>query len=103
MSDAVEPQLLDKTVKASAVVHGIPLEVFYNGMPKELAAKENETIKSLLDRAIQAFGPLQNPHLLALFTKDGNELPDAQTVKEAGLKPHDQLLLRPSAVRGGTN
>jgi hypothetical protein len=31
----------------------------------------------------------------------GKELPDAETLKQAGVKPNDVLLLRPSTVKGG--
>jgi len=57
------------------------------------------TAKHLLDQAISAFGAA-NPHTLSLY-KDGTELVDGQTLKEAGVKPEDQLLLRPSKMKGG--
>jgi hypothetical protein len=57
-------------------------------------------VKQLLDKAIAAFGPLPNPHTLAIY-KDGQELADSLTIKQAGIKPHDVLLLRPSTVKGG--
>jgi hypothetical protein len=41
-----------------------------------------------------------NPHTLSLY-KDGKELADTSTIKQAGIKPHDVLLLRPSTVKGG--
>ena len=75
--------------------------VLYNGVPKKFEVRQDELVKRLLEQAIQGFGPITNPHLLGLFTEDGVELKDDQTIKEAGLKPHEELLLRPSSVRGG--
>lgn len=80
--------------------HQFEVVVIYNGVKKSFEVSRDELVKQLLDRAIQAFGPINNPHLLGLFAKDV-ELKDTQTIKEAGLRPHEELLLRPSAVRGG--
>jgi hypothetical protein len=77
-----------------------PVEVLYNGVKKKFEVRAQETVKHLLDQALRAFGSLPNPHTLSLY-KDGKELVDAQTLKEAGVKPHDVLLLRPSTVKGG--
>lgn len=74
--------------------------VLYDGVKKMFKVRIEETVKQLLDKALQAFGPLPNPHILSLY-KDGKELPDAQTIKEAGIKPCEVLLLRPSTVKGG--
>jgi len=76
------------------------IEILYDGVKKKFEVRIEETVKHLLDQAIGAFGPLPNPHTLALY-KDGKELPDSQTIKAAGTKPHDVLLLRPSTVKGG--
>lgn len=75
--------------------------VIYNGIKKPLKVNRDEAMKQVLDRAIALFGSLPNPHMLALFTESGHELPITGTVKEAGLKPEEKLLLRPSTVRGG--
>jgi hypothetical protein len=75
--------------------------VVYNGVKKPLKVHRDEPMKSVLDQAIALFGSLPNPHTLALFTESGHELPITGTVAEAGLKPGEKLLLRPSAVRGG--
>ncbi|HLH95608.1 MAG TPA: hypothetical protein VKW08_10880 [Xanthobacteraceae bacterium] len=80
--------------------HQFTVEIFYDGVGKKFEVRAEETVKTLLDKAIAAFGPLTNPHMLSLY-KGGNELADAQTLKEAGVKPHDVLLLRPSKVKGG--
>lgn len=76
------------------------VDVLYNGVKKRFDVRPHETVKHLLDKATQAFGPIQNPHLLSLY-KDGTELVDSQILKEAGVKPDALLLLRPSAVKGG--
>jgi len=74
--------------------------VLYDGVKKPFVVRPEETVKRLLDQAISAFGPLPNPHTLSLY-KAGKELPDGETLRQAGVKPHDVLLLRPSAVKGG--
>jgi NADH:ubiquinone oxidoreductase subunit D len=76
-----------------------PVEVVYDGVKKPFHVRREEP-KRLLAQAIQAFGPLTNPHMLSLY-KDGKELPDNSTIEQAGIKPCDRLLLRPSAVKGG--
>jgi hypothetical protein len=76
------------------------VEVLYDGVKKSIDVRPEETVKALLDKAIAAFGPLPNSHMLALY-KGGEELVDGQTLKDAGVKPHDVLLLRPSKVKGG--
>jgi hypothetical protein len=76
------------------------VEILYDGVKKKFEVRAEETVKALLEKAIAAFGPLPNPHMLSLY-KGGNELSDTQTLKDAGVKPHDVLLLRPSKVKGG--
>lgn len=78
-----------------------PVSIIYNGMEKHETVEPDETIRQVLDRAIRIFGPLPQPHTLALFNEAGRELPDSETVRQAGIKPKDRLLLRPSQVRGG--
>jgi hypothetical protein len=75
--------------------------VIYNGVAKEFEVRRNELVQRLLEQARQAFGPINQPHLLGLFTKNGVELKDDQTIEAAGVKPKEVLLLRPSTVRGG--
>ena len=81
--------------------HHFEVTVIYNGVPKEFEVRRDELVQRLLDQARQAFGPIPNQHLLGLFTKDGVELSDGQTIGDAKVKPRDVLLLRPSVVRGG--
>lgn len=76
------------------------VEIVYDGVKKKFEVRIEETAKHLLDQAIRAFGPLPNPHTLSLY-KDGKELADSESLKKAGIKPCDVLLLRPSIVKGG--
>jgi hypothetical protein len=75
------------------------VKVLYNGVDKSFEVRPVETVKHLLDEAIRVFGAA-NPHTLSLY-EGGTELADGQTLKEAGVKPDDRLLLRPSKVKGG--
>jgi hypothetical protein len=86
---------------AAVVDRTIEVAVIYNGVTRAIKVEENETIKQVLERAIQVFSPLPQPHTLALYTEVGKELDDAQTVRQAGIHPHEKLLLRPSQVKGG--
>jgi hypothetical protein len=81
--------------------HQFEVTVLYNGVGKPFEVRRDELVQRLLEQTRQAFGPINNPHLLGLFTKDGVELKDGQTIEAAGVKPHEVLLLRPSTVRGG--
>lgn len=77
------------------------IEIIYNGVEKKFKVENTETVKQVREHAAQVFGA-QQPHLLALYTAAGTELTnEALTVEQAGIRPHDKLLLRPSAVRGG--
>lgn len=77
------------------------VEVIYNGVRKPFEVRAHELVSDLRARAIKEFGPIPQPHLLGLFTEAGQELDDKQTLRAAGVKPHETLLLRPSKVRGG--
>ena len=81
--------------------HGFKLTVIYNGVDKEFAVKPAESVKQLFDQAVMAFGIAGNLHTLSLYTPGGQELTDALSIKDAGIKPKDELLLRPSAVKAG--
>lgn len=89
------------------VVEGVRAQVFdvfvlYNGIKNEFEVRPEELVKKLLEQAIKEFGPLPNPHTLALYSvKSGQELNDNQTIKDSGITSGDVLLLRPSAVKGG--
>jgi len=102
----VDTFILQENSVMSAVVEAkvekkFEVEVIYNGVDKELEIRLGETVKQVLDRAIQVFSPLPQPHLMALFNEAGAELNDASTVDQAGIRPKDRLLLRPSQVKGG--
>ena len=102
----VQKEIVEAEAKVAKVTEEIEnpqvftVEVLYDGVKKSFEVRVGETVKHLLDKAIRAFGTLPNPHTLSLY-KDGKELPDTQTIKEAGIKPCDVLLLRPSKVKGG--
>ena len=81
--------------------HPFKVTVIYNGIPKQFEVRGRELVQQLLEQARQKFGPINNAHLLGLFTQTGTELSDGQTIEAAGVKPGDVLLLRPSTVRGG--
>lgn len=92
---------IKKAIEDEKPPHQFEVTVIYNGVPKKFEVRRDEPVARLLEQARQAFGPINNQHLLGLFTKDGVELKDDQTIAAAGVKPHDVLLLRPSTVRGG--
>jgi len=77
------------------------VDILYNGVKKPFEVRREETVKTLLDKAIKEFGPIPNPHTLSLFTEGGDELNDEKTLAAAGVKPRELLLLRPSKVKGG--
>jgi hypothetical protein len=81
--------------------HGARVTVIYNGLGREIEFRPRDQVSEIRGRAMAAFGISQNQHLLALWTEGGVELPDDKTAHDAGIQPHDKLLLRPSAVRGG--
>jgi hypothetical protein len=96
----VEEQIAEKQQKDAGRPE-FEVIVIYNGLSKSIAVKDDETIKQVLERAIEANSPLPNPHTLSLFTEKGEELADDSTVKASHLHPHQKLLLRPSQVKGG--
>src|SRR5262245_27724103 len=81
--------------------HGPRVTVVYNGLTREIEFRLQEKVGEVRARAMAAFGINQNQHLLALWNEAGEELADEKTAHDAGVRPHDKLLLRPSAVRGG--
>lgn len=86
----------DRTKKPKAVV-----EVIYNGVPKDFPDKPHEKVEKLLKESIAAFGVVENVHKMALFTTEGVELSDEETLEAAGVKAGDRLHLRVSVVKGG--
>lgn len=92
MSDVAQDVLVDRK---------FDIAVIYNGLSKSVTVRPDETVKQVLESAIRIFSPLPAPHTLALFTESGQELNESQTVRDAGIRPHAKLLLRPSQVKGG--
>jgi hypothetical protein len=88
-------------VEVEVEVEHIEVKVIYNGLTKEIKIKLDDTVKMLLDLAVHAFSPIPQPHLMALYPPEGPELNESLTVRQAGIKNHAKLLLRPSAVKGG--
>lgn len=80
---------------------GNKVTITYNGITKSFPRDVNETVGTLLAAAIAAFQIVQNQHLMGLFDEAGNELTDAETLKDAKVKNKAELILRQSAVRGG--
>lgn len=80
-----------------------PFEIIinYNGLKKPLNVDKDETIGVIRNRAIALFGITENQHLLGLFPREGPELADSATIKEAKVTRGDELLLRQSTVRAG--
>lgn len=78
------------------------VKIDYNGLIKELTVEPQEKVQALLERAENEFKITQNRHTLALFNTLGVELNDTLSLKEAGVKKGDELLLRPSRIKGGT-
>jgi hypothetical protein len=78
------------------------VKIDYNGLVKELTVEPQEKVQALLERAENEFKITQNRHTLALFNGSGVELNDTLSLKEAGVKNGDELLLRPSQIKGGT-
>ncbi len=83
------------------VERGAKVTVIYNGLTRAIEFRQKDLVGDIRARSMAAFGVTQNQHLLALWTEAGTELPDDKTAHDAGIRPHDKLLLRPSAVRGG--
>jgi hypothetical protein len=77
------------------------VEIVYNGVTRSIEVQPEEQVTALLQKAISIFGITQNPHLLSLFRQDGSQVPENESIERAGLKPHEVLLLRPNAVKGG--
>jgi hypothetical protein len=86
----------------TAVEKKFDIEVVYNGIGKSLQVEPQESVTTLLQKAIQEFHITQNPHLLSLFRQVGSVVPENESVERAGIKPREILLLRPNAVKGGS-
>ena len=87
----------------SVVKRKFAVDVVYNGITKTLEVEAEEQVTAVLQKAIAEFHIAQNPHLLSLYRQDGSVVPENQSVEGAGIKPRDFLLLRPNAVKGGSD
>lgn len=79
----------------------IEVSVNYAGITKPFTVTPHQTVNSLLELALNAFGVHNNRHTQSLFTDAGAELADAQSLEAAGVETGHVLLLRPSKVKGG--
>lgn len=75
--------------------------ILYNGAERGFRLHDEQSVEHLLKEAIRDFGIADNQHLLSLFNAAGAELPDGETLRAAGVKPGDHLVLRPGVVKGG--
>ena len=85
---------------APPVTH-LEVTVTYSGLTKVFSPTPHQTVQSLLELALNAFGIHNNRHTQSLYSAERGELADALSLKAAGVKDHDVLLLRPSQVKGG--
>ena len=79
----------------------IEVTVTYAGLTKSFTVPPQQAVQALLEQALNAFGVHNNRHTQSLYSSAGAELADAQSLADAGVKDGDQLLLRPSQVKGG--
>lgn len=78
------------------------ITVTSNGIDHTIDYNPHQAMQTLLEHALNAFDVRENRHTMALFTVDDVELPIEGSVEDAGVKPGDLLVLRPSRVRGGS-
>jgi hypothetical protein len=89
-------------MSASAEIESLQYVIIsHNGDDKPFPVGDDEGVGTLLQEAIAAFGVIHSPHLFALFTRGMVELPDAETLRVAGVHDAEKLFLRQSVVRGG--
>jgi hypothetical protein len=77
------------------------ISVIYNGIRKTISYQDNESMQALLEQALNAFNIQANRHVMALFTLGNSEYGVTGSVKDSGINPGDELVLRQSTVRGG--
>jgi hypothetical protein len=94
-------QATETAVGAAEAKKKKTVAVLYNGATKAFAYHPHHKVEALLKSAIHEFGIAANQHLLSLFNAAGAELPEASTLEGAGVKAGDELVLRPSTVKGG--
>lgn len=92
---------MSATAQAPSATH-VEVSVTYGGLTKTFTVTPDQTVQSLLELALNAFGVHNNRHTQSLYSSGGAELSDGQSLEAAGIKSGDLLLLRPSQVKGGT-
>lgn len=80
----------------------IEVVVSYAGLSRTFPVTPHQTVQSLLELSLNAFGIHSNRHVQSLYTSGGIELADAQSLEAAGVEEGTHLLLRPSQVKGGS-
>jgi hypothetical protein len=82
--------------------HSITVDVVYNGVTKVFEFQPQQTVQSVLEQAMNAFGIRDQRHLQALFREDNTEVtPENVSLKDAGIVEGTVLAPRPSRVKGG--
>ena len=72
--------------------------VIHDDIGRHLKVTADEPIEAILHKAVGLFGLSQTPQI-SLFTEDGKELLQSETASQAGITPHQRLLLRPSVPK----
>jgi hypothetical protein len=77
------------------------VKIIYNGEEKNFDYHGHQSVDSLRQSALAAFGVTTNVHLMSLFDEENHELTDTSTLRDSHVKPGDTLVLRQSTVKGG--
>ena len=93
---------MEAAVQEVRTEHKFSVTVLFNGVPRAFEVEPEETVQALLTRALHAFGITAQQHTYGLFPVGGTaELSPHLSLKAAGVKPGEELILRPRAVAGG--
>ena len=91
-----------EVLQSPQVDHKFAVFVLYNGIKRTFNVVSTETVQALLNAALREFGITVAPHTYALYAVGSStELPTNSSLKDAGVKPDEELILRPRAVAGG--
>jgi len=74
------------------------VDVNYKGEDRGFPFEPEETIGALRDKALDAFEVRDDRDVTLLYASSGDELPDARTLHEAGIKAGEVLNLRRKEV-----